>query len=165
MKKGIIIASLIALAAAGATVGALLAVNANADDTIVAEERELLTELKVGKYYLENGTEDEYIEVYEDGSIQFFGLDYLELVKELNKEYLDTVSEEQYQSFIDAHLDQQDFWRTKHYYVLSEHTQTVGFSDEPVTEDTTLSLYSIGYDNENTLVFDKNLGYIYHYAE
>lgn len=34
----------------------------------------ILTELKVGKYYLQNGTENEYIEVYPNKMICIFGL-------------------------------------------------------------------------------------------
>ncbi len=65
------------LTAGGAT-AVVIANSKQPTDEIVESEitinaDNLLTELKVGKYYLENGTDEEYIEVYPDQTMCMFG--------------------------------------------------------------------------------------------
>ncbi|MCH5206011.1 MAG: hypothetical protein J1F09_03590 [Oscillospiraceae bacterium] len=115
------------------------------------------TELTVGRYYLENGTKDEYVEVYDDQTLQVFGLDYLKLVTELNADYVAGLDEEGYQDFVEFEQDLVDFWNSRHQYKLLE--QSVRLYLDPQTPSG-MSLYAI---DENTLEFDAD--HIYIYAE
>lgn len=72
----------------------------------------VLSELKVGKYYLEGGTDEQYIEVYDDKTICLFGYeddaDALDIQKEENKKFT-----------------------TRRYYVLNESMPFIHLVDEP----------------------------------
>ena len=72
----------------------------------------ILTELKVGKYYLQGGTESEYVEVYPDKTICIFGLKIDEDATEGQRE------------------DNEAF-TTRKYYVLDDMFLAIRLSDTP----------------------------------
>lgn len=132
----------------------------------VSIDRNLLTEIKIGKYYLEGGTENEYIEVYDDGTLQIFGLDYLQLVIDnLNPDYLTSLTEEEYKEFVDAEQVFVDFWNSRHYYGISDYVKRIFLQDEPIEPGQigSKSGFGIDYTDENTLIWDDE--HIYKYAE
>ena len=166
MKKNIII-TIIAVAILGA---GTFAVGAYMNRPVLTEDTEapsqLLDELKVGRYYLENGTAEEYIEVFDDGTIQMFGMDYCELICEVNADMVSTMNEEELAEFKSALQEDTVFWNSRHYYVLDTNIPTIGFSDVPVTDEIRIAdgcVYT--YTDENTIIYDKSLGMIYHYSE
>lgn len=122
---------------------------------------ELLSELKVGKYYLENGTKDEYIEVFDDKTLQFFGYDYLQSLLEIPaNRYITSLSESEYAEFVAECQEDIEFWKNRHYYFLNEHVQTILLSDEPII---TSGMYiTLNYTDENTIVHGDD---IYKFAE
>lgn len=69
MKKAII-AAIIAGTAAAAAVSAVFIVKGNA-----AADSNRVSELKVGRYYLSGGTDNQYIEVFPDETICMYGYD------------------------------------------------------------------------------------------
>lgn len=166
-KKIITIASILGILALGGgafTVGGLINTKASAGiESKVANG--LLTELKVGKYYLEGGTENEYIEVYDDGTLQIFGLDYLQMVIDLNSDYVAGLNKTEYQNFVDDEQDLVDFWNSRHYYGVSDYVKRIFLQDE-VPEPGQLgskSGFGLGYTDENTLTWDDE--HIYKFAE
>lgn len=105
------------------------AVRINADN--------LLTELKVGKYYLTSGTDEEYIEVYSDKTICMFGW-------VLPKEEM----EERRTNY--------ELFTTRQPYKLSDMVKSITLGGTPI---------GYGYTDENCITFstpDKGeLKYIY----
>lgn len=165
-KKLIVAASILGVLALGGSfaVGAALNRQAIADENSKADKG-ILTELKVGKYYLENGTEDEYLEVYDDGTLQFFGLDYFKMVCELNAERIAGYTEEEYAQFVKGEQDIVDFWNGRNYYKLREMVKTIALDDklpEP-GEPGFHSGYVLEYTDENTILWDDE--HIYKFAE
>ncbi len=126
---------------------------------------DLLTELKIGKYYLEGGTENEYIEVFDDGTLQIFGFDYLQLVIDLDPKYFAGLTESKYQEFVASEQDTVDFWNSRIYYKLSELSQVIALDDERFKEGQLGGKegYCLLYSDENTIFFDD--GYVYKFAE
>lgn len=96
----------------------------------------VLTELKVGKYYLEGGTDEQYIEVYDDKTICLFGYeddaDALDIQKEETKRFT-----------------------TRKYYTLSDVLHFIGVSDEP--HDTISpengNMVGYGYEGSEVITF------------
>ncbi len=166
-KKIIATASILGVLALGGgafAVGGLISTKASAGEESKAANG-LLTELKIGKYYLEGGTENEYIEVYDDSTLQIFGLDYLQMVIDLNADLVTGYNEEEYQNFVNAHQDLVDFWNSRHYYGVSEYVKTIFLQDEPVEPGQigSKSGFSLSYTDENTLLWDDE--HIYKFAE
>ncbi|MGN0678093.1 MAG: hypothetical protein ACI4JS_00345 [Oscillospiraceae bacterium] len=166
-KKFIIAASIAGVLALGGgafVIGNLLGTQASAGEDSKAAKG-LLTEIKLGKYYLEGGTENEYIEVYDDGTLQIFGLDYLQMVIDLNSEYVAGLTEDEYQTFVDSEQDLVDFWNGRHYYFCNEYVKLIGIQDEPPEPGQlgSKSGFSLEYTDENTLIWDDE--HIYKYAE
>lgn len=166
-KKFIIAASIagvLALGGGSLAIGSLIGTQAAAGEDSKTVKG-LLTELKTGRYYRVNGTENEYIEVYDDGTLQIFGLDYLQLVIELNAKYVEGLTEEEYQKFVDSEQDLVDFWNSRHYYFCNEYVKRIGLQDE-LPEPGQLgskSGFSLSYTDENTLIWNDE--HIYKYAE
>lgn len=160
------IAGILALGGGAFAIGFAMNKPVTADEEFVQKPAEgLLTELKVGKYYLEGGTQDEYLEVYDDGTLQFFGLDYLKLVSELNAYHVSSMTEEEYTEYAAAHQDITDFWNGRNYYKLREMAKTIALDNklpEP-GEDGFHSGYCLIYNDENTILWDDN--HIYKFAE
>ncbi len=161
MKKVITIISITAVAIAIA-VGALLStsvINSKADDEITTVQS---IELKIGKYHKVNGNENEYIEVFSDGTIQMFGFDYMVAMKELcGEEIVNNWSEETYKS-------QDDFGKyivSRHTYIVNDEVRFIEFADDYFNPDSIGSGLGFVYEDENTLTYDKNLGYVYVYSD
>lgn len=161
MKKVITFISITAVAIAIAA-GALLStstINSKADNEITAEQS---IELKVGKYHKVNGNENEYIEVFSDGTIQMFGFDYMAAMKELcGEEVVDNWSEEIYKS-------QDNFGKyivARHAYIINDEVHFIEFADNYFNPDNVGSGLGFVYEDENTLTYDKNLGYVYVYSD
>lgn len=165
-KKLIITASILGVLILGGgsfAIGSALSKPAIADEEV--RPQGILTELKVGKYYLENGTEDEYLEVYDDGTLQFFGLDYLKLVCELNAEKVAGFTEEEYAEFVAFEQDLIDFWNGRNYYKLRELVKTIALDDKlPEPGETGFnSGLCLAYTDENTILWSDDR--IYKFAE
>lgn len=166
-KKIIITAAILGTLALGGgafVIGSTMNKPVTADEDLKAANG-ILTELKVGKYYLEGGTENEYIEVFDGETLQVFGLDYFKLVSDLNADWIATLNEEQYAEFVEAEQDLVDFWNARHYYWLSEKVKSIGLSNECVEPEQlyTKSPFVLGYFDENTLEWDDD--HIYKFAE
>lgn len=168
MTKKIIAAASIAgalvLGAGAFTLGAFMNTPATADEDYKTANG-LIENLKVGRYYRENGTKDEYIEVYDDGTLQFFGFDYLKEVTALNSSYVASLDESGYAEFVAAHQDLVDFWNNRNYYWLSEYVKTIDLDDEKPEPGQLAGRdgHCLSYDDENTISFDDT--HIYKYAE
>lgn len=98
----------------------------------------ILTELKVGKYYLQGGTESEYVEVYSDKTICIFGLGIDDDATEGQRE--------------DAKA-----FETRKYYVLDDLLPSIRLSDTPDASfrDARVNGKAKGYSylNENVIDF------------
>ncbi|MDE6728326.1 MAG: hypothetical protein K2J80_10375 [Oscillospiraceae bacterium] len=111
------------------------AVKINADD--------LLTELKVGKYYLQDGTDEEYIEVYSDQTMCLFGFTLPDDASEARRESLKKHTE-------------------RRYYALSDKVKHIGLGDTLFPDNWKKPGYS--YLSENIICFstvEGTLNYIY----
>lgn len=75
-------------------------------------ENVTVTELKVGRYYLEGGTDGQYIEVYDDKTICLFGYEDDADASDLQKE-------------------SSKLFTTRKYYALDDTLPFIGLSDEP----------------------------------
>ena len=126
-------------------------------------EVKLLTELKVGKYYLENGTKDEYIEVFDDKTLQFFGFDYFQdsVIKIPANQFITSLSESEYAEHVAAYQEEIDFWKSRIYYFPSKQGQSILLSDEPII--TSGAYHTLSYTDENTIAFSEKR--IYKFAE
>ncbi len=91
--------------------------------------------LESGRYHLEGGTRDEYIEVYDDYTLQIFGYNYIEEMKEdYGEDYVET----------EDILFWDEFYKTRHKYEMSNNWFVYLYSD-------TVSHAIIAYEDENTL--------------
>lgn len=166
MTKKIIAAASISgaliLGAGAFTLGAILNTKATADENYKAANG-ILEELKVGKYYRENGTKDEYIEVYDDGTLKFFGFDYLKEVAELNG--IDSSNESEYASFAAFEKDIVDFWNGRNYFWVSESSKIINLDTVPPKSGQLAGKegYCLSYTDENLILFDDD--HIYKFAE
>lgn len=148
------------------TVGAVMNNRNIAKESSIYEESipevELLTELKIGKYYLENGTKDEYIEVYDDGTLQFYGYDYLQSLIEIPaNRYITSLGESEYAEFVADCQGEIDFWNSRNFYFLNKHGQSILLSDEPILSSG--AYHTLSYTDENTIYLGKKR--IYKFAE
>lgn len=134
MKK-IIIPVLLLLVICVGVAAFITITRAGADDTNV-----IIDELLVGRYYRSGGTADEYIEVYDDGTMCMYG--YESVTEIFNK---------------------------RCYYVLSDVLPFVGLSEEPVEEGATpAGMIGYSYDGPYVLEFSTTDGevlYIYEGAQ
>ncbi len=162
MKKIAIIISVAAVAAAvisGAVLSAM-SVNAKADETYIEEVKEIT--LKVGKYYRVNGTENEYIEVYSDGTIQMFGFDYMSTMKQMNGENVfDGLTEEEYEFEVGFG----EYLVARHSYTINPYINYIEFRDNYFDPTDDGSGLGFSYGDENTIIYDEDLGYIFVYEE
>lgn len=103
----------------------------------------LLTELQVGRYYLQDGTDDEYIEVYSDQTMCLFGYTLPNDAAGVRRESLKNFT-------------------ARRYYALSDMGKHIGLGDTLTPENWKNTGY--GYSDENTLLFstpEGMLNYIY----
>lgn len=171
MTKKLIAALSIAgvLALGGGTFAICSAINkpvATDEEFLPKPDEGLLTELKIGRYYLEGGTQDEYLEVYDDGTLQIFGFDYFKLLCEAYPEYIATMSDEEFQKYKESEQDLVDFWNGRNYYKLRELGKFISLTDNLLPkpgENVFNSGYCLSYTDENTLEWDDN--HIYKFAE
>lgn len=170
MNKKIIavtsIAGVLVLGAGAFTVGAVMNSRNTAEESSAYEESipeaGILTELKIGKYYLENGTQDEYIEVYDDNTLQFFGYDYLQNLLEIPaNRYVTSLGESEYAEFVADCQEDIDFWNSRNFYFLSKHGHSILLSDEPILSPS--AYRTLSYTDENTICLGKE--HIYKFAE
>lgn len=127
--------------------------------------------VKVGRYYKENGTPEEYVEVYDDGTIQMFGYDHIKAMYELN----DRETMDQIMSSEEGRNEQgkwKEYLNKRHKYVYDRRVASICFKDGPDGEDGYIgeegnehSPYGFAYASENTIIFSEKTGHIYHYAE
>lgn len=166
-KKIIIVASILVLGIVAFIVGVIVHNRNIADESPAYEESfpevELLTELKVGKYYLENGTKDEYIEVYDDNTLQFFGFDYFQdsVIKIPANRFITSLSESEYAEHVAAYQEEIDFWKSRNYYFLTQRSHSITLSDKPII--TSGAYHTLRYTDENTIAFSEKR--IYKFAE
>lgn len=170
MNKKIIavasIAGVLVLGVGAFAVGAVMNSRNIAVENSVYEESipevGILTELKIGKYYLENGTQDEYIEVYDDNTMQFFGYDYIQSLLEIPaNRHITSLGESEYAEFVAGCQDEIDFWNSRNFYFLNEHGQSILLSDEPILSSR--AYRTLSYTDENTICLGKE--HIYKFAE
>lgn len=132
MKKGIIVAPIVAVCAAG-VIGGFIAAHyagqSKAEAGVADIAPDIVTELKVGKFYLEGGSDDQYIEVFDDHSICLYG-------------YTPDQST--------VALEDSERFTTRKYYWLNDKVPFIGLSETP-GENTPGPGYS--YTDENTINF------------
>ena len=168
MKKASIIAIVsIGISAIAGGVFSLCSLNASADDPTKDvmyysenDNNEILSSLKIGKYHKIDGKEDEYIEVFEDGTIQMFGYDYMATIKQINGEdYIDSLPDESIAELEDIGK----YIVSRHKYTLNEVIPFIHFSDDYDSDETGKSGLGFTYDGADTIIYDKSLGMIYEY--
>lgn len=141
MKRAIVGAAAALTLAVGAATCVLIM---GQKQSAVAEDgTKLLTELKVGKYYLQDGTDEEYIEVYSDQTICLFGYTLPDDAPEIRRENLKKFT-------------------TRKYYALSDMANHIGLGDTLTPDNWRNTGYS--YLGENTICFstpEGTLNYIY----
>ena len=130
-------------------------------------EATTVTELRVGKYYLENGTSDEYIEVYDNGTLQVFGYSYYDFWMEKFPEYYASLledTEEHYDAVMEYVEETDARWREPFYYNVNTMVDTVVIGDY-ADQDSGPCLMYVSEDSFviDTLMIDD--GYVYHYEE
>lgn len=163
-KKIIIAASIAGLLALGGgafaigRAGALsLPVSAEEDEKAA---RGILNDLKVGRYYREGGTEDEYIEVYDDGTLQMFGYSYYDEVCELNKDLLEEKRMEGDEAWLEDYdvleMQYDDFWKARNKYIMSQLSRVVFFE---VPKGDVSGGVCLTYTDENDLIFSEDRVY------
>jgi len=107
--------------------------------------------LHVGKYMHESGDESKYIEVFDDGTIQIFGLDFFEIIKNHpgNVEIQKTMSEEEFKNYMKDDVD----WKSmRHKYRLIPEVELIGFIiDENDESEQPYVKSGISYIDEKTL--------------
>ena len=161
MKKTIITIIAILAVASAITGGAVISTMSVNSYAVAQNDSSELSELKAGKYVKENGTDDEYIEVFDDGTIQMFGYDYWgELIKLNGKDEIESKTEEDKQELRQFG----EYITGRHKYVYNDVLNFIHFKDTPDGDDSyDKSPYGFEHPNESTIIFDKEAGYIYHY--
>ena len=97
--------------------------------------------LEPQRYYLEGGTKEEYIEIFDDGTFQVFGFDFLSFIKENESEDYVITEEDK------AKAEQ---WKNRYKYDLFVLGQTVfGYEGNEFT-------VAFSYYDENTFVIRGN---------
>ena len=146
MKKTLLIGLISAVCVIAAVIGIVVfnLSKKEAATDIPQTSRELLTELKVGKYYLEGGTDKQYIEVYDDHTICLFGYE------------LDEDSEE-------IQIKESERFTERGYYFLHDVLPFIGVSDDPNPND----FPAVGYDytGENVINFTAIIDHVHVYQK
>lgn len=108
--------------------------------------------LEPGRYYLEGGTRDEYIEVFEDETIQIFGYDVIEKEYAESREYYESLSEEELEYRLENLREIQKKYDKRYKYVLSILSAVSCIGESGDTE------LIISYEDENTLMINGESG-------
>lgn len=146
MKKTLLIGLISAVCVIAAVIG-IVVFNLSKKEAaadIPQTSRELLTELKVGKYYLEGGTDKQYIEVYDDRTICLFGWELDEDSTELQ-------------------IRESERFTKRGYYFLDDQIPFIGVSNDPNPVD----FPAVGYDyvGENVINFTAVINHEYVYQK
>jgi hypothetical protein len=115
--------------------------------------------LHVGKYMHTSGDETQYVEVFEDNTIQIVGLPYYEYSMNLpenleNAKTWDEEGREHYQQFL---KDMEEYLSQRHPYRIISIAKIVVF----LYEDGEPTSRGIFIDDENTLRFTEDFIYVY----
>lgn len=162
MSKHIIITLVSIFAVLSAMIAGAYFSFSSIESKAVDEENNTVEKVKVGKYFKENGTEQDYIEVFEDGTIQLFGYNfYDEIMKNSEKEIIENLSK----TDIDNMKIMTEYYLKRHKYKYIPQVRFIDFEDSPYNEQFETSGYGFSYDNENTIVLSRSTGFIYKYAE
>ncbi len=163
MKKAILaIVSAVILLGGGITAAVVLS-NQPTATVSSGQEYNLMTELKTGKYMLKGGSENEYIEVIDDHTLRFSGLDYTALVLELNDNF-EAFSEESRKRLIAEHDEFSRIFNSGVEYKLNEYIPSVTLF-VPDNKEHPINYMSLGYgDDFNVLNFGnypRAMDYVY----
>jgi len=101
--------------------------------------------LEPGRYYLEGGTRDEYIEVFDDETIQIFGYDIIEEEYKDSREYYESLSEEELEYRMEQLQEIQEIYDKRHKYLLPTMISSISCVDE--NGETEIIII---YEDENT---------------
>lgn len=86
--------------------------------------------LEPGRYYLEDGTRDEYIEVFDDETIQIFGYDVIEEEYKDSREYYESLSEEELEDQLERLREVQKIFDKRYKYRLTRMVGTISCTDD-----------------------------------
>lgn len=134
MKNTLLIGLIAAACVTAAVTGIVISGSGSRDATadVAQNDRVILSELKVGRYYLEGGSDEQYIEVFDDRTMCLFGDSSGETANEVQKE-------------------EAKKFTSRRYYYLNETIPFIGLSDEPNADEIPNVGYT--YDNENVINF------------
>lgn len=125
MKKIIILAAIVLCAAIA--IGGVVILGRNNASADMDYSITLIDELRTGKYYLSGGTEDQYIEVYSDGTICMYG-------------------------FEGERSEVMELFENRNYYLISDTLRFIGLSEEP-TDNIYEASVGYGYYNADVITF------------
>ncbi len=163
MKKTILaIVSAVILLGGGVTAAVVLS-NQPTATVSSGQEYNLMTELKTGKYMLKGGSENEYIEVIDDHTLRFSGMDYTSLILEINDNFSE-YSEEDRKALIIEYDEYAKAFDGEIEYSLHKDMPWIMFS-VPDNKEHPLNLMCLSYEDDfNVLNFTKNprvMDYVY----
>lgn len=161
MKKAIAIILLVCMAVL--CVGCTSA-GANGDTAIAESELHPNEEMKIGKYFREGGTDEQYVEIYEGFQVQLFGFDLYQRTVDLNKDLLESLTDEEREATLKELKADADWRESRLYYQINPLSGNLVFKDTPEYIDGLGGAVLMVVD-ENTLKFDKDEIYIYEKAE
>lgn len=164
MKKTVI--SIIAAAIIlGGGITATVFLSSSPEAKVSADQSyNLMTQLKTGKYYLKDGTENEYIEVIDENTLRFSGLDYTALVLEINNDFK-TFAEDAKKQLISEYDEISKVFNTGIEYRINKYIPAIEFL---VAEDekSPINGMCLSYgDNFNILDFSNKPQMQYIYSE
>ena len=163
MKKAILAIVSAAILLGGGVTAAVVLSNQPTATVSSGQEYNLMTELKTGKYMLKGGSENEYIEVIDDHTLRFSGMDYTALVLELNDNF-EGFSEEVRKSLIAENDEYSRIFNSGVEYKLNEYIPVISFI-VPDDKEHPINLMCLSYgDDFNVLSFADNprhIDYVY----
>lgn len=144
IKKTLLIGLISAVCVIAAVIG-IVAFNLSRKEAtadVPQNDWEILTELKVGKYYLEGGTDKQYIKVYDDHTICLFSSELDEDSTELQ-------------------IRESERFTKRGYYFLDDRIPFIGVSDDP--NPVYFPAVGYTYTGENVINFTNviNNNYVY----
>ncbi len=107
--------------------------------------------LEPQKYYLEGGTEEEYIQAYDDRTLQIFGYDYVSKQLEMNADYYEGLYDSEMEYVMGELEKKQKLWESRLRYELSS-LPVIFLGDTEMHSE-----YFLTYDDENTLKLYDNI--------
>lgn len=131
-------------------------VSASADELPVLYENE---EIQCGKYYLDGNTENEYISITEGFGFQYVGFDFYNRTYELNKSYIDTLTDEEKETVLADIKVEAELREQPRYYQIQHLTGNLIIKNKPDYVEG-LGGETIVVIDEKTLKFDSDHIYI-----